>query len=373
MIHLLHSVDSLAQKNGGLPLAVSELSSHLAQSIDGSSTAKLSLITSRTDQASLQAKQVNVITTDQWRDQLLRIHQQQALSLIHQHGIWVRSSHTTCSFAHQHQIPLVLSPHGMLEPWALKHHSWRKKLALTFYQRRHLHCTTAFHATSEAEAQHIRDLGFTQPIAIIANGVSLPPTSVPPRQTNHPRTALFLSRLHPKKGVPMLLEAWAKVRPPDWKLIIAGNDEGGHLAELKQQSQQLALSSAVSFPGPLYEQAKEQAFQQADLFILPSHSENFAIVIGEALSHGLPVITTRETPWQSLEQQNCGWWVDAQVETIATALKNATELPAVELQSMGQSGRELIAEKFLWPKIAKQMISFYHWLIDESERPDFVI
>ncbi|MFK5921789.1 MAG: glycosyltransferase [Verrucomicrobiota bacterium] len=372
MNHLLHSVDSLARANGGLPLAVCGLTSALVQT--GQTHAlKISLISSKTDLPSLPTQQLDLITTDNWIEQLQTSHQQRPISLIHQHGLWVKSAHTTSTFAGKNRIPIVISPHGMLEPWALQHHAWRKKLALTLYQKRHLKQATALHATCEAEAQHIRELGYTQPIAVIANGVTLPESIQKKEPSGKQRSALFLSRLHPKKGLPMLLEAWAKIRPLDWNLIIAGNDQNGHLAELKKQSQQLGLSSQVTFPGPLYDEAKEQAFQQADLFILPSHSENFAIVIAEALAHQLPVITTRETPWQILEQQNCGWWVEAQTNTIATALKNATELPAAELQSMGQSGRELVAEKFLWPKVAKQMLSFYHWLIDEDDRPDFVI
>lgn len=372
MKHLLHSVDSLAIANGGLPLAVSELTSALANTKD-LTAAKLDLICSKNDLPSLHPDHVNLLNTVNWHSQLKASHREQAISLIHQHGIWVRSSNTTSAFAQHHQIPLIISPHGMLEPWALKHHRLRKQLAMLLYQKRNLKQAIAFHATCEAEAQHIRELGYTQPIAVIANGVTLPESIQKKKPSGKQRSALFLSRLHPKKGIPMLLQAWAKIRPPDWNLIIAGNEQSGHLAELKKQVQQLGLSSLVTFPGPLYGEAKEQALQQADLFILPSYSENFAIVIAEALAHQLPVITTQETPWQSLEQQNCGWWVEARIDAIATALKNATELPPTKLQSMGQSGRDLVAERFLWPKIAKQMLSFYDWLIDEGERPDFVI
>ncbi|NOX99945.1 MAG: glycosyltransferase [Verrucomicrobia bacterium] len=372
MNHLLHSIDSLARANGGLPLAVCELTGALTQTKQ-THPLQISLISSKIGQACLPTEQLHSIATDNWIGQLQTSHQQQPINLIHQHGLWVKSSHTTSTFALKNKIPIVISPHGMLEPWALKHHAWRKKLALTLYQKRHLEQAAAFHATCEAEAQHIRQLGFTQPIAVIANGVRLPESIREKKPTGEPRTALFLSRLHPKKGLPMLLEAWAKINPPKWKLVIAGNDEGGHLNVLKSQARQLGLSPRVTFLGPIYDESKAKAFQQADLFILPSHSENFGIVIAEALAHSLPVITTTETPWQILEQKDCGWWVDAQTDAIATALKKATELTPAKLQSMGQSGRELVAKKFLWPKIAKQMLSFYHWLIDEAERPDFVI
>ncbi len=377
MIHLLHSVDSLAVSNGGLPLAVSELASAVAKTQSGKILHQIDLISSRTKLPCFHPDQVNLITarnsTRHWREQMETAQQQQPFNLIHQHGIWVRSSHTTAAFARRHGSPLVISPHGMLEPWALKHHAFRKQIAMWLYQKRNLQQAVAFHATCEAEAEHIRDLGFSQNIAIIANGVTIPePPSSDPDPATH-RTALFLSRLHPKKGIPMLLDAWAKINPPDWKLVIAGNDEGHHLDELKMQSQQLGLSSTVTFPGSLYDEDKTRAFQQADLFILPSHSENFGIAIAEALAYGLPVITTRETPWQILEQKNCGWWIDATPQAVTSSLQKALQLPPSELQAMGQSGKDLVTEKFLWPKIAKQMLSFYHWLIDEGEKPDYII
>jgi len=377
MMHLLHSVDSLALANGGLPLAVSELASSLAEINDDKKTLGVDVISSKGGQPCFYPDQVKLITagnpTRDWRRQMEAAHRQQPFSLIHQHGIWVVSSHTTTAFIRHHGIPLVVSPHGMLEPWALKHHAWRKRIALALYQKRNLQQASAFHATCEAEAEHIRQLGFSQPIAIIPNGVSIPdtPSSVPdPKEL---KTALFLSRLHPKKGVPMLLEAWATINPPNWQLVISGYDEGNHLAELKRQTEHLGLSSVISFPDPLFDQAKNDAFHRADLFILPSHSENFGIVIAEALASGLPVITTRETPWQILEEQNCGWWVDATPEAIACSLKQACQLSPSELQAMGHRGKKLVEEKFLWPRIAKQMLQFYHWLIDEAEKPDYVM
>lgn len=377
MMHLLHSVDSLALANGGLPLAVCELASALAANEGHEKSPGVDLISSKCSQPCFHPDQVKLITagnpTREWRKQMEAAHRQQSYTLVHQHGIWVASSHTTAAFTRHHNLPLVVSPHGMLEPWALNHHAWRKRIALALYQRRILKQAKAFHATCGAEAEHIRQLGFSQPIAVVPNGVSIPepPSSIPDPQEH--RTALFLSRLHPKKGVPMLLEAWAKINPPNWRLVISGYDEDNHLAELKHQTEQLGLSSVISFPGPLFDQAKNNAFHQAELFILPSHSENFGIVIAEALASGLPVITTRETPWQILEQQNCGWWIDASVEAIASALKQALQLSPSELQAMGQRGKNLVEEKFLWPRIAKQMLQFYHWLIDEAEKPDYVI
>ncbi len=377
MMHLLHSVDSLDLADGGLPLAVCELASALANIANRKQTRGIHVISQKCDQSCFHPGRANSITAEgpirDWRRQMQTVHDERPLKLIHQHGLWVVSSHTTTSFSRRQGIPLVVSPHGMLEPWALNHHAWRKKIALALYQRRNLYQAKAFHATCWAEAEHIRQLGFHQPIALVPNGVSIPePPPSPPRPEEH-RTALFLSRLHPKKGIPMLLEAWAKVNPPNWKLVISGYDEGNHLAKLKHQTKRLGLSSVVSFPGPLFDQAKNKAFQQAELFILPSHSENFGIVVAEALASGLAVLTTRGTPWEILEKRNCGWWVAPSSEAIASTLAEALRRSPSELQAMGQRGKKLVEEKFLWPKIAKQMLQFYRWLIDEAEKPDYVI
>ncbi len=377
-MHLMHSVVSMSITRGGLSLAVSELSSALAQIEKSESNDCVSLISSIDKlQTSFHPDHVNVIipqnSTKDWRNQLEITHQQQPITLIHQHGIWVKSSNTSAAFARSNKIPLIVSPHGMLEPWPLQHHAFRKQLAMRLYQKRNLQQAVALHATCESEAEHIRDLGFSQPIAIIPNGVSIPETLSCQNKSGKQHTALFLSRLHPKKGIPMLLEAWAKINPPNWKLIISGNDQEHHLDQLKAQTQKLGLSSSVSFPGHYFDESKISAFQQADLFILPSHSENFGIVIAEALAYGLPVITTRETPWQVLEEKNCGWWVDASPEAIAFALEKAFRLEPTDLHAMGQRGKALVEEKYLWPKIARQMLKFYHWIIDESEKPDYVV
>ena len=378
MTHLMHSVVSLSITRGGLSLAVSELTTALAKIENVESVDCVSLISSiDKTQPFFQPDQVKVIIpqnpTKDWRSQLETAHRDKPISLIHQHGIWVKSSNTSAAFARSNKIPLIISPHGMLEPWPLQHHAFRKKIAMCLYQKRNLQQAVALQATCESEAEHIRDLGFTQPIAIIPNGVSIPEITSSDFEPNEQRTALFLSRLHPKKGIPMLLEAWSNINPPNWKLIVSGNNQGHHLDELKALTQKLGLSSVVSFPGHFFDKEKSDAFQQADLFVLPSHSENFGIVITEALAYGLPVITTRETPWQILEQKKCGWWVDASADAITTALKEAFQLEQTELHAMGQRGKGLVEEKFLWPKIAKQMLQFYHWVIDEGDKPDYVI
>ena len=309
---------------------------------------------------------------------LQALHATHGISACHQHGIWLRCSHETSTFASQNSIPLIMAPRGMLEPWAINNSKWKKKLAWFLYQKRDLQRVTAFHATAHSEAENIRRLGFKQPIAVIPNGVQLPKaiqseSAKEGRLQGERKTALFLSRIHPKKGLPMLLDAWKKLSPEGWRLVIAGNDDGGHVAELQAQVKRLGLSEWVSYVGPLFGEAKEKVYREADLFVLPSYSENFGIVVTEALGYQVPVLTTTGCPWSELETHRCGWWVEPTPAGIEQGLRVALATSDLELSEMGARGRALVEEKYQWPGIAERMIEFYDWLLKGGKQPEFVV
>ena len=173
------------------------------------------------------------------------------------------------------------------------------------------------------------------------------------------KTALFLGRIYPVKGLPMLIEAWAHVRPHGWRLQIVGPDEAGHRAEVETAVFAAGLDEVVSFADPLEGSAKQEVFFDADLFVLPTQSENFGMAIGEALAHGLPVLTTTGAPWPMLPQRGCGWWVEPTVEGLAAGLRQATALDAATLQAMGAKGREFVSAAFGWERVAGQFVSMY--------------
>jgi len=297
--------------------------------------------------------------------------------VIHLAGLWLPFSRAVVGLAKGEEIPLILSPRGMLEPWALNSKKWKKKLAWTLYQKRDLEKATAFHATARSEADSIRRLGFKQPIAIIPNGVHLPQITTDQPKTGEPKTeektALFLSRINPKKGLPMLLDAWAKLAPADWRLVIAGNDDSHHLPVVERKVRELGLGERVEIAGPLFGAAKEAAYRHADLFVLPSYSENFGIVVAEAMGYGLPVLTTTGCPWQELQTHNCGWWVEPTPAGIERGLNEALSTKNEALSEMGLRGRKLVEEKYQWPGIAERMLEFYEWVLHGGERPDFVV
>ncbi len=296
-----------------------------------------------------------------------------SMDICHQHGLWLRVSHQTTTIARRNKIPLILSPRGMLEPWALNSKKWKKKLAWALYQRRDLQIATAFHATADSEAESIRRLGFEQPIAVIPNGVDLPEMVHRKDKTSEKRTALFLSRINPKKGLPMLLDAWKQVAPAEWRLVIAGNDDSNHLPVVKRKIRELGLGDRVEIAGALFGKAKESAYRSADLFVLPSYSENFGIVVAEALGYGVPVLTTTGCPWKELQTHNCGWWVDPTPVGIESGLASALAQRGEELREMGLKGRKLVEDHYQWPGIAERMLEFYEWVLNGGKQPDFVV
>lgn len=290
--------------------------------------------------------------------------------LIHSHGIWLYHQLVAYRYAASTGTPLIVSPRGMLEPWAF-HHSRFKKLPLWWlYEKRGLRAASVLHATSHQEAESFRALQLDAPIAVIPNGVDLPEWDS--SYTGDGKTALFLSRIHAKKGLLNLVEAWRIVRPSGWKVVIAGPDENDHEREVRDAVQRAGLGDCFEFVGPVYGEAKSGLYRRVDLFILPSFSENFGNVIAEALSYGVPVITTSVTPWSEIRDYACGWWVDVGVAPLAESLRAAVAAGGDELRDMGARGRKLVESRYAWPRIAAEMKKVYQWAVAGGVPPDSV-
>lgn len=291
-------------------------------------------------------------------------------TLIHNNGIWLKINHFTSNAARQTGIPLIITPRGMLEPWALKYRRWRKLLAWILYQRRDLISATVIHATSVQEADNLQLLNLGLPIAVIPNGVQIPELYASFNAEKKKRTILFLSRIHPKKGLLNLVRAWSSLKNKDgWKLIIAGTSEDGHEEKIKNLVSELKISDSVEFIGPVSDNDKWSLYQSSDIFVLPTYSENFGIVVAEALSCGVPVITTKGAPWNELEKYKCGWWVDTGIEPLLTAIDKAISLSDEERTQMGIRGRRLIENNYNWNKVADQMIELYQWVLGNGDSP----
>lgn len=289
--------------------------------------------------------------------------------LVHVHGLWEWPGLYARRAAEMHGKPLILSPRGMIEPWSLTQRSGTKRFARLLWEEATWRSASLFHTTSTLEARSVRAQGLRQPIAVIPNGVEAP--APVHRPASDRKRLLFLSRLHPKKGVEELLRAWVEIAPrhPDWDLWIAGPDEDGFGARMRALAARLRVPR-VNFEGPVHGEAKWALLGSADLFILPSHSENFGNVIPEALSQGIPVLTTRGTPWEVLEAEGCGWWIS--LEALPIALDHALGLAGPELKAMGQRGMAWTTSTLRWHPIADRMVSTYAWLLGEGPQPECV-
>lgn len=348
-----------------------------------------------------------------------------SFDLGHLHALWMFTSIAMGQWATKAGRPYVVTPNGMLEPWALRNSAWKKRLASLFYERRMLNGAACLQANTEKEAADIRAFGLKNPIAIIPNGIDLPVEdhgTTGPRdngtkvgsqwsvvsslKTEGRKILLYLGRLHPKKGLINLLKAWASchsspvTRHSDWTLALAGWDQGGHESELKQlatelgiawsdvqntealkrrntvepdASSKLAARCSLLFLGPLFGAEKAAAYANCDAFILPSFSEGLPMAVLEAWAYNKPVLMTPECNLPEGFAANAALRVAPSAESIAQGVRLLLAARDSELAALGANGRRLAAEKFTWPKIATQMRSVYEWAIGGGAKPDCVV
>lgn len=296
-------------------------------------------------------------------------------NVIHTHGIWMLTSATVANLAYSN-IPCVVSPHGMLDGWALQTSRLKKKIATILYERRHLSQSVCIHALNVAEAAAIKNFGLRKPIAIIPNGIHLPSefSSVdfhrPPWSQSwgaEGKVLLFLGRLHPKKNIDGLLRAISIIRSKgalgDWRLVIAGWSQGGHDISLRNLVRELALDDRVAIIGPLYGAEKAAAFRSATAFILPSHSEGLPMTVLEAWAHGLPVAMTSACNLPEGFSARAACEIGTAPADIANSLCNFLALNQEDLNLMGQRGLKLVKENFTWPIVADRLINVYRWAL----------
>jgi glycosyltransferase involved in cell wall biosynthesis len=276
--------------------------------------------------------------------------------IVHINGIWSPQNWGFQKVAQELKIKVVLSPHGMLEPWIVKHNPMKKMIALLLFQKKAINRVNHIHTTAQIEKESIRNLGFKNPITIIPNGIDLSEIARVKNSYGN-KKMIFLSRIHPKKGIELLLEAWRSSNTKGWSLEIAGNGEANYIQSLVLNAKDL---DNVEFVGPKYGEDKWNFLRSADVMVLPTHSENFGIVIAEALAVGVPVITTTGTPWQDLENYNCGWWIELSVINLKSTLLKVFNTPIYSLEKMGISGQKLVKDKYDIKAIEKSMVELYN-------------
>jgi len=303
------------------------------------------------------------------------------IDLLHVHGLWMYPSIASLRACRRLRIPCVISPHGMLDAWAVRNSAWRKKAATWLYEGAHLRNAACLRALCEPEAEAMRALGLQNAICIVPNGQKLP-VDAPGQHAcagqgapGGRKTLLSLSRLHPKKGLPDLLRAWAACRKTDpeagdWALVIAGGDEGGHERVLRRLVLELVIEKSVGFAGPLFDGCKAQAFEHSSAFVLPSLSEGLPNAILEAWAWRRPVLMTPQCNLPEGFAEGAALRVDPNVESLTRGLRALFRMSDAEREEMGARGRRLVEERFSWPRVAQQMVGVYNWMLGTGPIPE---
>lgn len=295
-------------------------------------------------------------------------------NLVHINCCWL----PTCSFlqkwAQQKNYKVLVSPHGMLEPWIIRRNYWTKKLpAILLFQRSSIQKAELIHATAESEKENLQKLGWNSRIEVVVNGMDVQNIGLK-NSWKKRKKILFLSRVHPKKGIEIFLDAIAltKAKLDGYEIVIAGEGEEDYVKLLKQKAEKAGVSLIINFVGGVYGDDKWKYYQDSDFFVLPTYSENFGLVVPEALASGTPVITTQGTPWKDLEEYKCGSWIDLNVDNLAKTILQYISFTSEDLEIMGKNGRKLIVDRYGNREMATKMKSLYEWILKKSNKPEFV-
>lgn len=362
-MHIVHLLDSSSRLAGGIAEAVKGLAR--AQHGQGVQVTVLAGTDaeSAADRAGWAPVAVENVASSGLRDGVLGRalrHRFAALQpdLVHLHGLWGPAARALAGWQ---ATPYAVSPHGMLDPWALARSGAKKRLSAMLWEGRLLHRAAFIHALAEAEAAAVRAYGLNGEMAIVPNGVVCPDHLAPDSLTGR-QTMLFMARIHPKKGLTELLAAWALLPATvrqNWHLQIAGWDEIGILDDLRQQAAALDIADAVSFPGGLHGAAKDAALRGASAFILPSYSEGLPMAVLEGWAYGLPVFMTDACNLPEGFAAGAAFRITTDpaqmAQVLAQVLDNAPALAAV-----GAAGRKLVETQFTWDAIAARMQAHYH-------------
>jgi glycosyltransferase involved in cell wall biosynthesis len=333
-----------------------------------------------------------------WSPRFRRVLMEEARNadVVHNHGLWMWPNAYAREAAVAARKPLIISPRGMLESWSLNRSKLRKAVAWRLFEKKNLQSAAMFHATSEQEAESIRDavkrlrdegekVGNWEgevPIVVAPNGVDLPDLAQKPKRQileskfaklRDRRWIVFMSRLHPKKGIDVLLRAWARQKEESLGLlsssslspvlVLAGSDLIGYRKDVERMVRELGLEDSVVIVGEVLGEAKDCLLANADVFVLPSYSENFGIVVAEAMAWARPVIASTGTPWKEIADVGAGWWVKPEEGELAQVLHEALAKRPDELDAMGAKGRALVAERYTWAAPAAKLVSAYEWAL----------
>ena len=358
---IIHFVPSIDRTSGGVGSYMQLLAKELGK------LCELYIVTANTEHqlkienAEIRYIPCNISQYGSMKKEWNRILDEIKPDLVHVNCCWMPCCALVQKWSQRKGHKVILTPHGMLEPWIMKRNYWTKKIpALLLYQKAAIKKADCIHATAESEKQNILKLGYNKKIEVIANGIDVENIKIKDNWRRN-KNILFLSRIHVKKGIEFLLEAASSLKSKleGYTITIAGEGEQTYVSSLKSKTIELGIDKMVNFCGGVYGEKKWELYRKADVFVLPTYSENFGIVIAEALASGTPVITTKGTPWNDLNTMQCGWCVDIGIQPLISALNDFLGLSNKPIQEYALRGRLLVENKFDIRKIAKDFICLY--------------
>jgi glycosyltransferase involved in cell wall biosynthesis len=296
--------------------------------------------------------------------------------VLHVHGLFSYPTLPACWAARRRSVPYLLRPLGTLDSWGLRQGRWKKALYLRLFERRNLVRAAAVQAVSERERRAVQHLGLPVAVVTVPLGVD-PPAGMacrsegigPTASADGIVTVLFLSRLHAKKGIELLLDA-VELLPdePAVRLVIAGDGEPGYVRNLHERAAEGKAAGRVTFTGFATGHEKRHLFDQADLFVLPSYDENFGLAVAEALSVSLPVVMSEHVALaDQIREAGAGLVVPCDARELAQGIATLVKDPGLR-HRMGQAGRRLAETEFAWPEVARRLLTLYEQLKAPSAR-----
>jgi poly(glycerol-phosphate) alpha-glucosyltransferase len=385
-LHIAHLTWLLSPAGGGIPPVVLSLAEH--QRVLGAAVRVLGVKDPRgTDPAGAELHRPRGPVALGYAPGLARALRDDSTELVHLHGLFTWPSRAACRWGRASGRPVVVAPHGMLDPWALANSAWKKRVYWRLVEDENLRHAACIHALCAAEKKSVRGLGLRRPVAVVPNGVSLPDVAArgPDRRglehrvprLEGRRVLLYLGRIHPKKGLPELLDAWAIVRRErpvtarGWVLVIAGPDQLGHSQVLRRRVDELDLDEDVCLTGALYAEEKAHALRAADAFVLPSRSEGLPMAVLEAMAWGIPVLVT---PQCNLDVEGFGGGLVLERDpgSLARGLIEVLSAPDADRRAMGARGRREVESRYTWPLVARQLAEVYRWALGGGPVPAVV-
>lgn len=303
--------------------------------------------------------------------------------IVHIHGLWQVHSRRGAPEARRWRVPYLMTAHGMADPWALRHKAWKKRVYTWAVEGRNLRGAACLHALAEPEVRHLRALAPRTPVALVPNGVDLAPFDrLPERRVmeqRHPELAgkfvlLFLSRLHRKKGLDLLGEAFAALggEHKELHLLVAGRDEGAR-AELEARAESAGLARRITWLGHVAGAAALEAWGAADAFVLPSYSEGFSMSVLEALAARKASLITTACHFAELGLRGGGLVVEPTSQDVTAGLRALLTMSEAERSAMAGRGRALVEERYTWDRQAARLSAVYRWLLGGGAPPEAVV